>query len=86
MESRNVGCVISKRQHIIYDFIVDFVCLERWLVVEVDGAYHFTDEQMEYDVYRTKDLEQFGFRVIRFTNEEVINETEKVIETIKQYL
>lgn len=52
----------------------------------MDGAYHFTDEQMEYDVYRTKDIEQFGFRVIRFTNEEVINETEKVIETIKQYL
>ncbi|MBQ9666239.1 MAG: endonuclease domain-containing protein [Bacteroidaceae bacterium] len=75
-----------KRQHIIYDFIVDFVCLERFLVVEVDGAYHFTNEQMEYDVYRTKDLEQFGFRVIRFTNEEVINETGKVIETIKQYL
>ena len=75
-----------KRQHIIYDFIADFVCLEKKLVVEVDGAYHFTNEQMEHDAYRTKELEQFGFCVIRFTNDEVINETAKVIETIKQHL
>ena len=75
-----------KRQHIIYDFIADFVCLERKLIVEVDGAYHFTDSQMEYDVYRTKDLESFGFRVIRFTNDEVINETEKVLTIIRKEL
>ena len=75
-----------KRQHIIYDFIADFVCLERDLIIEVDGAYHFTDSQMEYDVYRTKDLERFGFRVIRFTNDEVINETEKVLTIIRKEL
>lgn len=75
-----------KRQHIIYDFIADFVCLEKMLIVEVDGAYHFVDEQIKHDVYRTAELERFGFRVIRFTNEEVIYETAKVIETIKQYL
>jgi len=75
-----------KRQHIIYDFIADFVCLERNLIIEVDGAYHFTDSQMEYDVYRTKDLEKFGFRVIRFTNDEVINETEKVLTIIRKEL
>ena len=75
-----------KRQHIIYDFIADFVCLEHKLIVEVDGAYHFTDSQMEYDVYRTKDLEKFGFRVIRFTNDEVINETEKVLTIIRKEL
>ena len=75
-----------KRQHIIYDFIADFVCLEKKLIIEVDGAYHFTDNQIEHDAYRTKEMEQFGFRVIRFTNEEVINETAKVIETIKQHL
>ena len=73
-----------KRQHIIYDFIADFVCLEKMLVIEVDGAYHFTDEQMEHDAYRTEELEQFGFHVLRFTNEEVIYETEKVINKIKE--
>ena len=75
-----------KRQHIIYDFIADFVCLEKKLIIEVDGAYHFTEVQMEYDVYRTEELERFGFRVLRFTNEEVINETMKVITTIKTAL
>ena len=75
-----------KRQHIIYDFIADFVCLEKKLIVEVDGAYHFTNEQMGHDAYRTDVLEQFGFRVIRFTNDEVINETERVIQTIKKNL
>ena len=73
-----------KRQHIIYDFIADFVCLEKMLIVEVDGAYHFTDKQIEYDVYRTEELEQFGFRVLRFTNEEVIHETTRVIHKIKE--
>ena len=75
-----------KRQHIIYDFIADFVCLEKMLVVEVDGAYHFTDKQIEYDVYRTEELEQFGFRILRFTNEEVIHETTRVIHKIKETL
>ena len=73
-----------KRQHIIYDFIADFVCLEKMLVIEVDGAYHFTDKQIEYDAYRTEELEQFGFRILRFTNEEVIHETTKVINIIKE--
>ena len=72
-----------KRQHIIYDFIADFVCLEKMLIIEVDGAYHFTNSQMESDAYRTEELKQFGFRVLRFTNEEVIFDTEKVINKIK---
>lgn len=75
-----------KRQHIIYDFIAYFVCLEKKLIIEVDGAYHFTDNQMEHDAYRTEELERFGFRVLRFTNEEVINNTEKVLKTIKTAL
>ena len=75
-----------KRQHIIYDYITDFVCLEKKLVIEVDGAYHFTDNQLMYDAYRTEDLERFGFRVLRFTNEEVMNETTKVIQDIKQVI
>ena len=75
-----------KRQHIIYDYIVDFICLEKNLVIEVDGAYHYTDEQMIHDAYRTEELERFGFKILRFTNEEVINETESVISKIKEYI
>ena len=73
-----------KRQHIIYDFIADFVCLEKMLIIEVDGAYHLTDSQTEYDIYRTEELERFGFCVLRFTNEEVIYETQEVIRKIKE--
>ena len=83
LRSSELG-VKFKRQHIIYDFIADFVCLEKMLIIEVDGAYHFTDSQTEYDIYRTEELERFGFRVLRFTNEEVIYETQKVIRKIKE--
>ena len=75
-----------KRQHVIYDFIVDFVCLEKKLIIEVDGAYHFTESQMDADAYRTEELERFGFRVLRFTNEEVISKIEEVLKTIKESL
>jgi very-short-patch-repair endonuclease len=85
LRSSELG-VKFKRQHIIYDFIADFVCLEKMLIIEVDGAYHFTDSQTEYDIYRTEELERFGFRVLRFTNEEVIYETQEVIRKIKESL
>ena len=70
------------RQHIIYDYIADFVALEQKLVIEVDGGYHFSSEQMEWDAYRTEDLEKFGFKIIRFTNEEVLNKTDMVTDRI----
>ena len=56
--------------------------MEQKLVIEVDGGYHFTSEQMEWDVYRTENLEKFGFKIIRFTNEEVLNKTDMVIDRI----
>lgn len=70
------------RQYIIYDYIADFASLETMLVIEVDGAYHYQTDQMEWDAYRTENLESFGFKVIRFTNEAVLFEIEKVIDTI----
>lgn len=70
-----------RRQHIIGSNIVDFVCLDHKLVIEVDGKIHL--EQKEYDDARTKELESIGFTVIRFTNEEVLNDIENVIGKIK---
>ena len=70
------------RQHVIYDYIADFVALDRMLVIEVDGGYHYSPEQLEWDAYRTDDLEKFGFKVIRFTNEEVLNNITKVTDSI----
>jgi len=73
-----------RRQHAIDGYIADFVCLSKGLVIEVDGGYHnFTKEQ---DDLRTNILNAEGFNVIRFTNDEIIKNAQKVIETIKQTL
>ena len=75
-----------RKQHLIDDFIVDFVCLSKNLVIEVDGGYHNDLTQKEYDEQRTLFLNEKGFRVIRFTNEEVLGNTEAVLKEIKQEL
>ena len=74
------------RQYIIADYIVDFVSLESMLIIEVDGAYHSEYEQQQYDEGRTERLESLGFKLIRFTNDEVISLTDKVIKTIEKIL
>ena len=75
-----------RRQHVIGDYIADFACLSRQLVIEVDGEYHFTDEQQLLDEARTEFLNKRGFYVMRFTNQEVMNEVDNVIETIEDFL
>ncbi len=71
-----------RRQHVIGNYIVDFVCMRNRLVIEVDGKYHNGSQQIEADNYRTWYLAERGYRVIRFTNEEVTTDIEKVITTI----
>ncbi|MDX8553005.1 DUF559 domain-containing protein [Tenacibaculum sp. 1B UA] len=75
-----------RRQHIIDEFIVDFICLGKKLIIEVDGKYHETPEQEEADNLRTEILTDFGYKVIRFTNEEVIGNINNVLENIKETL
>jgi leucyl-tRNA synthetase len=75
-----------RRQHPIDAYIVDFICLQQRLIVEVDGGYHETDEQKELDKERTRILNEIGFNVIRFTNEGVINDIESTVQTIKGIL
>ena len=79
------GCKF-RRQHIIGDYIVDFVCLSQQIVIEIDGAYHQKEQQQKLDEQRTEFLNNQGFQVIRFTNEEVIGNTPFVIKTIKATL
>ena len=78
--------VTFKRQHIIGDYIADFVCLTSKLIVELDGGYHQLEQQQMCDEQRTEWLESRGFRVIRFTNEELFNNVDRVLETIKDNL
>ena len=59
-----------------------FICLEISLIIEVDGEYHNSEEQQEKDTIRTKYLNEQGFYVLRFTNNEVINQTEWVLKRI----
>ncbi len=73
-----------RQQHLIADFIVDFVCLTKKLVVEVDGGIHLSQE--EKDIERSRILNDLGFKVIRFTNEEVIGNLDSVLEEIKKEL
>ena len=74
------------RQHIVGDYIVDFICIEKSLVVEVDGGYHSEYEQMQKDEMRTESLRRMGFRVIRFANEDVYGRIQDVIDKIKEEL
>lgn len=75
-----------KRQHIIGEYIVDFVCITQKLVIELDGEYHQLPEQKVSDAERTKWLEVKGYHVVRFTNEELFGNINKVLETIKEKL
>jgi very-short-patch-repair endonuclease len=75
-----------RRQHPISCFIVDFFCHRAGLVIEIDGDVHSEKEQSERDENRTYELEKLGLRVIRFSNEEVLNETQKVLDCIQNEL
>ncbi len=71
-----------RRQYPIGGFIVDFCCLERRLVIELDGGQHA--EQVAYDERRTRFLASKGFRVLRFWNNEVLTNMEGVLQAIVQ--
>lgn len=70
-----------RRQHAIGNFIPDFVCIKKKLIIELDGSQHV--EQAEYDTERTKFLESQGYKVIRFWNNEVMNDINGVIRNIQ---
>lgn len=82
LRSKNLG-VRFRRQHPVFGYIPDFVCLEKQLIVEVDGGYHFIGDQQVSDEERTRYLNQYGFEVIRFTNDEILNNIDGVINQIK---
>jgi len=73
-----------KPQHPIDIFIADFYCHKHKLVIEIDGKYH--DDNKDYDIGRTVELERFDLKVIRFSNEQVINDIDSVVEEIKKSL
>ena len=72
-----------RRKHPMWKFIADFYCHEVKLVIEIDGGIHLHPETKEYDISRDIILKEFQIKILRFTNEEVNNELDLVIEKIK---
>ena len=71
-----------RRQVPLGDYVVDFACFERKLVVELDGSQHADPEQTAFDAKRTQVLEAAGFRVVRVWTSDLFKEREGVFETI----
>ena len=80
LRNRHLGEYKFRRQRTIGPYIVDFVCLEKKLFIEVDGGQHAG--QMELDSKRSDYLKEKGYRVMRFWNNEVLKETESVLTVV----
>jgi very-short-patch-repair endonuclease len=83
LRGRQVEGFKFRRQHPFLDFILDFACLEGRLIVEVDGGQHLDSAA---DRLRDLRLQEAGFRVLRFWNNQVLQETEAVVEIIRMAL
>jgi very-short-patch-repair endonuclease len=79
LRSRKCADIKFRRQHPVKEFILDFYCHHYLLGIEVDGSVHENDAAKEYDLNRTAELENLGILLLRFKNEEVLNELAKVI-------
>ncbi len=75
-----------RRQHPIAGYVLDFYCHKLKLSIEVDGDYHLNKEQKEKDIERTTYLNSVGIIEYRFTNEQILNQYETVINKINSYL
>ncbi|WP_428675409.1 endonuclease domain-containing protein [Reyranella sp.] len=73
-----------RRQHMIGSYICDFVCVEARVVIELDGSQHL--DHAPYDAHRDRFLRSKGYRVLRFWNGDVLNQTGSVMETIFEAL
>lgn len=81
LQNRGLGGLKFRRQVSVSRYYADFLCAERWLIVEVDGGQHGGDGR-EKDVVRTKELNRVGYQVIRFWNHEVMQNLEGVGDAI----
>jgi very-short-patch-repair endonuclease len=86
IRSRKLEGIKFRRQHPIGQFIVDFYCSEKNLVIEIDGDIHEDELIKEYDQNRSFELEKLGLKVIRFNNSEVLGNLNEVLQEIRQYL
>jgi len=80
LRNRQIAGFRFRRQVPIGSYVVDFACIEAGLVIELDGGQHL--EHASYDDRRNQQIEERGFRVLRFWDNQVFQETQAVLETI----
>ena len=86
LANRRLAEVKFRRQHPIGSFIVDFVSLDRRVVIELDGGHHNDESNRQVDQVRTDELERRGYTVLRFWNNDVIGNMEGVLARITEAL
>lgn len=86
LKNRKMSGYKFRRQHPIYRYIADFYCHELRLVIELDGGVHDEVDQQEHDSNRDQVIREFGIQILRFKNEEVINDFKNVVEKLKEFL
>jgi len=86
LRNRELEGVKFRRQQPIGPYIVDFVSLQRRLIIEIDGGQHNEEREKERDEERTMSLEERGYRIMRFWNNEVMTNPEGVLERIREAL
>jgi len=83
LRGNKLNGVYFRRQHAIGKYIADFVSVKWKLVIALDGSQHL--EQGQYDIERTKYLASLGYKIIRFWNDQVMNDIEGVIRAIRPF-
>lgn len=86
LRNRKIDGLKFRRQHPVEGYIPDFVCLDRKLIIEVDGDYHFSDEQQKADAFRKEALLINKYHIVRFTNKEVLEDLPTVVQKIREHL
>ena len=86
MRNKQCGGVKFRRQQAVYAYIVDFISFDKMLIIEIDGGQHNDPETIARDKQRTEYLEHEGYRILRFWNNDVLQNIEGVIFKITEYL
>ena len=86
LRNRRYKGLCFKRQYVIENYIVDFICREKKLIIELDGGQHNETKNIEYDTKRTEYLEEQGFMIMRFWNNEIDTNIDGVFSKIDECL
>jgi len=86
LRARNLKTYSFRRQRPVLNYIADFMCKELMLIIEVDGITHHSPEAIKKDTKRQNDLEAAGFTVLRFTDEQVLNDITAVYAFLEYWI